>query len=96
MNENGKISGIYSWPAIILMLIFFWPVGLYLLWKRMAMDKKTALGSGRLLNIFAKVSYVFAALGFISSIGDDVGTAIFGLVFFGICGFALQKMAKKN
>lgn len=40
MNEQGKISFIYSWPAIILALWLFWPVGIFLIIKRVSIDKK--------------------------------------------------------
>ena len=39
MKENGKIGGLYSWPVIILAFCIFWPVGLFLLIKRISLDK---------------------------------------------------------
>ena len=45
MNEKGKISGLYSWPVIILALCIFWPVGIFLIIKRVSVDKKTAMGA---------------------------------------------------
>ena len=39
MNENGTVKLIYSWPMIILVLFLFWPVGIFLLIKRISIDK---------------------------------------------------------
>ena len=96
MKENGKISIIYSWPAIILAFCVFWPVGLFLLIKRVSVDKKTAMSVGKLIGIFGGVSYGIAAIGTLVCISDgfrsdDVTT----ILFFGIAGFVLRRVAKK-
>lgn len=43
LQKNSGISKAYSWPVIIALLIFFFPVGFYLLYKRFTVDK-TATG----------------------------------------------------
>ncbi|AFQ46418.1 hypothetical protein [Desulfosporosinus meridiei] len=40
-SENQKLSALYSWWAIILFLFLFFPIGLYLIFKRISLDKKT-------------------------------------------------------
>lgn len=96
MNENGKISGLYSWPVIILALCFFWPVGIFLIIKRVSVDKKTAMDAGRLIGGIGIASYCIAGIGFIACLSDGFGSDDIGIIlFFGIAGFALQKLSKK-
>ncbi len=96
MNEKGKISGLYSWPVIILALCFFWPVGVFLIIKRVSVDKKTAMGAGKLIGGIGIASYCVAGLGFLVCISDGFGSDDIGaILFFGIAGFVLQKVSKK-
>lgn len=95
MNSNGKVGVLYSWPVIILALCVFWPIGIFLLIKRVSKDKKTAMGAGKLISILGIVSYGIAILGAIVCIsegitGEDVGF----ILFFAAAGFALRKVAK--
>ena len=39
MNENGTIKFIYTWPMIILAIFLFWPVGIFLMIKRISINK---------------------------------------------------------
>ena len=96
MNNNGKVSFWYSWPVIILALCFFWPVGVFLIIKRVSTDRKTAMGAGKLIGGIGIASYCIAALGLLVCIsdgftGEDVGM----IIFFGAAGFVLRKIAKK-
>lgn len=96
MKENGKIGGLYSWPAIIIALCIFWPVGLFLLIKRVSVDKKTAMSVGKLIGIFGGVSYGFAVVGVLACISDGFTSDDVTLIlFFGIAGFVLRRVAKK-
>ena len=96
MKENGKISGWYSWPVIILALIIFWPVGLFLLIKRVSLDKKVAMTVGKLVGGFGIASYVIAILGLVVCIGEGFdSTDISMIIFFGAAGFVLRRVAKK-
>jgi hypothetical protein len=96
MNDNSKINGLYSWPVIILALVFFWPVGLFLIFKRFSVDKKAAVGaSGKGLK---KLGIVLAVIGAISLMGwifgsNNSGSA--GGCFFLIGGVLLIKKANK-
>ncbi len=96
MNENGKVGCLYSWPVIILALCIFWPIGIFLIVKRVSVDKKTAMGAGKLINGIAIASYCIAGIGFVACLGDGFATEdITMILFFGIAGFALQKVSQK-
>lgn len=96
MNNNGKVSFWYSWPVIILALCFFWPVGVFLIIKRVSTDRKTAMSAGKLIGGLGIASYCIAALGLLVCISDGfAGEDIVMILFFGAAGFALRKVAKK-
>ena len=103
MNNNRNSSIWTSWGVIILALIFFWPVGLFLLVRKFSIDKRAAVSSGgKGMKVIGIVLIVFAAiglLGFLSSAADygvgsdDIGGIIF-LMFFVVGGVALLRKAK--
>lgn len=96
MNNNDKVSFWYSWPAIILALCLFWPVGIFLIIKRVSTDRKTAMGASKLIGGFGIVLYCIAALGLLVCISEGfAGEDVVMFLFFGIAGFALRKIAKK-
>lgn len=96
MNEQGKVSFIYSWPIIILAFLLFWPIGVFLVIKRVSVDKKAALSVGKLLNGFGIASYCIAGLGLIVCLADGfTSDDITVIVFFGVAGFVLKKLSKK-
>lgn len=95
-NNNNNLSGLYSWPVIILALIFFWPLGLFLIIKRASLDKKTAMGSGKLIKGLGIASCCMAALGLLVSITDGFdGTDVGMIIFFAAAGAALLYLANK-
>ena len=97
--NNNNLSGLYSWPVIILALIFFWPVGLFLIFKRSTLDKRTAMSSsGKGLKGLGIGLTVFGAIGFIGFVGDSDGNAAGGIIvtlFFIAGGIALIMKSKK-
>lgn len=96
MNNNGKVEFWYSWPIIILALCIFWPVGVFLIIKRVSRDKKTAMGASKLIGGLGIASYCIAVLGLIVSIGEGItGEDVGMILFFGAAGFALKRVAKK-
>ena len=96
MKNNGKVSFWYSWPVIVIALCLFWPIGIYLIIKRVSFDRKAAMGAGVIINIFGIVSYCFAALGLLVCISEGFdGMDVALILFFGAAGFALTKVAKK-
>lgn len=96
MDEKGKISVLYSWPIIILALCIFWPVGIFLIIKRVSVDKKTAMGVGKIIGGIGIASYCITGLGFIVCLSEGFGSDDIGMIlFFGIAGFVLQKVSRK-
>lgn len=96
MNDNGKLNIIYSWPIIILALCLFWPIGIFLIIRRVSVDKKTAMSVGKIIGIIGILSYCIAGMGLIVCISDGFAFEdIFLMLFFGIAGFALRKVSKK-
>ena len=96
MNENEKLGFWYSWPTIIFTLILFWPIGVFLIIKRVSKDKKTEMNSGKLINGLGIVSYCMAILGFIVFITESFAVEDIVLaLFFGAAGFVLRKIAMK-
>lgn len=97
--NNNNLSGLYSWPVIILALIFFWPVGLFLIFKRASLDKRTAMSSGgKGLKGLGIGLIAFGAIGFIGLVGSSDGNAAGGIVaalFFVAGGIALIMKSKK-
>lgn len=96
MNNSGKVSFWYSWPVIILALCLFWPVGVFLIIKRVSTDRKTAMGAGKLIGGLGIAFYCIAVLGLLVCITDGfAGEDVVMILFFGAAGFALRKVAKK-
>lgn len=97
MNNNGKISFWYSWPVIILSLCFFWPIGLYLIIKRISLDKTAVVkdSSGKGLKITGIVLIVLGGFGIIGSLDPfDFGSLVI-FVFFIAGGVVLINKAKR-
>lgn len=97
MNNNGKVSFWYSWPVIILALCFFWPIGLYLIIKRVSLDKTAAVknSSGKGLKITGIVLIVLGGFGIIGSFDPfDFGSLVIFL-FFIAGGIVLMNKTKK-
>lgn len=96
MNNNEKMSFLYSWPVIILALCFFWPVGVFLIIKKVSVDRKAAIGAGKFIGGMGIVLYCIAALGlFVSLVDGFAGEDIALVLFFGVAGFVLRRIAKK-
>ena len=94
--NNNNISKLYSWPVIILALIFFWPLGLFLIIKRTSVDKKAAMASGKLIKGLGIASCCMAALGFLVCLSDGFdGTDVGMIIFFAAAGAALLYLANK-
>lgn len=95
--SNNKIGGIYSWPVIILALIFFWPLGLFLIIKRTTLDNTAVMkdSSCKGLKITAIVLLVLGGFGIIGSFDPfDFGSLVIFL-FFIAGGVILLNKAKK-
>lgn len=86
-----------SWGWTIFWLVFFWPVGLFLVIKKFATDK-SALMSGKIGVLLAVgwILIVFGALGFIGLIGDPdgIGGVIIALLLVAGGILLLNKVSK--
>jgi uncharacterized membrane protein YiaA len=59
MNAGKKTGGV-SWAVVIIVLIVFWPVGIYLLWRKLSGDKKSAMSGGKVVFV---IGWILFALG---------------------------------
>ncbi|UWP60788.1 hypothetical protein [Ruminococcus gauvreauii] len=87
-----------SWLVVILLLIVFWPVGLYFLYKKISTDKAAAMKNSKVLSV---IGWIFVAIGIIGSMGSisdktvTAGDLAIGLVFFVGGGILMLYSAKK-
>ena len=96
-NNTNKISALYSWPVIILLTVCFWPLGVFLIFKRTTMDKKAALASGKILKGVGIASCCLGTLGFLVSITDGFdGSDVIAIIFFVGAGAALIYAGNKT
>lgn len=95
MNNNNDLSFLYSWPVIVIALIIFWPVGIYLIVKRVSSDKKSTMNSAKTIKYLGIGSYCIAALGVLAVIGDFTFSNLLVVIVFGIAGYALSKLSAK-
>lgn len=85
-----------SWIAIIIMMCVFWPIGVYLLYKRLKVDRKAAMGSGKALSGFGIVLIVIGGCALLGGIAGGGSNAAMVAVFFLVLGIVLKRMATKN
>ena len=100
-NTNSKIGP--SWGVVIIAIILFWPIGFYLLFKKLLGDKSAVMHNSKVIGV---IGYIMAFLGFVYVImgitGESIeGTAetritavVFG-IFFVIGGVILIRKSKK-
>lgn len=94
--KNPRPEWWLSWPAIVIAFIVFWPIGLFLIWKRTSIDKKAALLSGKTIGILGWVSLSIAFLGLFVSISDGIKSDdISAIIFFLLAGAGLIALGKK-
>ena len=91
MNQR-PVKQTFGWPIVIIALILFWPVGLILLFVKLANDRSASFGSGAgAIRVIGGILIFFAfiALAFTFDAGGPVGI-VFLLVFL-IPGILLMK-----
>jgi hypothetical protein len=89
----GKKKGM-AWCWIIISFILFWPLGLFLLLRRIAYDRSLTLNDGKTVAI---ISYLLIGIGFIClaiAVTDDSGL-ILPAVLFGAGGIWVNRLAKR-
>lgn len=93
--ENKKKSP--SWVAIVLWFIFFWPVGVYLIYKKLSTDKSAAMKNSKVLKGIGYFFIFGAVVMLIETVtGDtDASTGVFGILFYLIGGVLIILGANK-
>lgn len=95
-----------SWKVIIVCLIVFWPIGIYLLVRKIGSNKNEALKNSKTLTIVGACFVAFAVLYFCLYLsGDlkpaepgetvDLGSVLVGEVFFAGGGAAMLVIARR-
>lgn len=93
--KNKKCEWWVSWPVIVIACILFWPIGIFLIWKRTSVDKKAALNTGKTISIFGWICLAFAFLGLFVGISEGFASDDAGMIlFFGIAGLVLVAFGK--
>lgn len=95
-DDNKKINPLYSWPVIIISIIVFWPLAIFLVYKRVRIDKKAGFTIGRLVRYGSYLCFFMAGIGIIACLGQGfTGQDVGMILFFLIAGVALFMFAKK-
>ncbi len=74
-----------SWKVVIIAFVFFWPVGLYLLWNKLSNDKAAYMQNSKILKVIG-IIFILCGLSMITSIRSGSG---FGAFIFYVGGGAL-------
>lgn len=100
LSKNPQLPWWLSLPGIVIITAIFWPVGIFLIRKRMDLDKKTALFSGAAITV---VGWVFLAIAIIGLLANSAGcfertdtkdTVL--ILFFIIAGIALILLGRST
>ncbi len=83
MDENNSQNTTpKSWDVIIVMMILFWPIGLYMLIQKISLDKAAIINGSKAPKIVAIVLFIFGGIWIAISKDDpEIGTLI---IFMGI------------
>jgi hypothetical protein len=88
-RNRSKIGFWYTLPAIVLLIIFIWPAGIYCYKKRMSMGVTAAASAANVGITFGILNLLMGLLMFTVESGDrslDIGTSLYflipGLFFF--------------
>ncbi|GAA0076760.1 hypothetical protein UT300005_11380 [Clostridium sp. CTA-5] len=100
-DANNKKST--SWALVIIALIIFWPIGLYLFYKKVNSDKTAALKNSQTLNVIGYI-FTFLAIFYFIMIASGNAKDLNGnpqirlyvvTIFFAIGGSFMLSAAKK-
>lgn len=86
-----------SWVAIVFCFIVFWPLGVYLLIKRLTNDKSAAMHNSKIL-LGIGIFFLFGAFVMITQLFDssaNIGSVVFGILFYGVGGAGILYAAKR-
>lgn len=91
MNAKKKST---SWKVIVIWIIIFYPVGIYLLYKKMALDKSAILKNSKVLS---SIGYLFLFAAIFSIFGGEskTSTSFASFLFYLIGGLLILYVAKR-
>ncbi|WP_097025638.1 hypothetical protein [Clostridium peptidivorans] len=99
MNNNDyrrKISPLYSWLVIIISIIVFWPVGIFLVYKRVKIDKMAGFIIGKIVRCLSYLCFFIVAIGTIVYLVNGFMSEDFKVTLsFLVLGVALYILSKK-
>ena len=88
-----------SWTVVVIWFIVFWPVGFYMIYKKLANDKSAAMKNSKVLKtigyffLFCAVSLPLVEIG--SESGNNMGSILTCVVFYTVGGILLVRGGKK-
>lgn len=95
--ENKELKWM-SWNRIILLLVLFWPVGFYLLYKKVSLDKSTVLKNSKTVKIIGIIFIVLGVVYFFDQMAEGSnakGSPVGGMLFLVIGGVFMIYTSKK-
>ncbi len=95
MQNQSKHSA--TWTQVILFLIIFWPIGLFLLIKKLNSDRSATFVGGGIINIIGWILAILGSIGIIMLFqgGEMVSSGIIWFVLVGVPGIMLIIKGKK-
>jgi hypothetical protein len=93
MENTGKKST--SWGWIVFWFILFWPIGLILLFKRLALDKSATMRCHKTLFIISYILMSMGAIYLIMAFAEE-STMFAAALLFGGGGIWVNRIAKKT
>ena len=72
--RNPKLTGIYSWPIIIVFLIFFFPVAIFLMYKRFSVDKANVIKNAKITRNLGIAAIAFGLFYAVMALTGNVET----------------------
>lgn len=95
-NIAEKKTGLDSWTLIIILLVTFWPVGVYLLIRKLKVDRKASLSSGRKMMVWGWIIVGMGVISWSTLIEDNWLSGTLGTLFFIFAGLTLVYYGKKS
>ena len=83
-----------SWAAIVIALVLFWPIGLFLLFRKVAVDRSAAIRCGRPLILISYALFFFSFVYISLMLSDGISFFIPALLT-GVGGFFLRRTGKR-
>lgn len=96
INMVEKNTGLDSWPLIIILIVLFWPVGVYLLVRKLKVDRKASLSSGRKMIVWGWIIVGMGVISWSTLIEENWVSGTLGTLFFISAGLVLVYFGEKS